>query len=194
VPFAYQRHPLAYEFAREKAAEVAGLHPKQITLVGSARIGYSLAPLKFGRPFTSDSSDIDLVAISAELFELLVQERGVFMDYWKSGKIGPRHDTQRKYWEENEVVDARNINKGFLDASHIPTYDEFPIAQSLGEAAYKFHENLRRAVGETIGRRAAFRVYRDWDAATRQITLSLRRNLAERGVVVGAEAAAGRQA
>ena len=47
-----------------------GLHvPKEdICLVGSARIGFSLSPYKFGQPF-GQFSDLDIIVVSSTLFD-----------------------------------------------------------------------------------------------------------------------------
>ena len=190
TPFACAKFPMAFEFARGKAAEILGVHPKQLSLIGSARIGYSLAGPKFGRPFDLQASDIDLFVVSRELFGLLCEEHKEFLNAWRCKKIQPRHEIQSRFWDENARIDDYNIRRGFLDASHIPTYDMFPVSKMFGEAAYKFHVNLEAAVSAKIGRKASIRSYKDWDAAIRQIAFTLRRNLEDLGFVVGAKAAA----
>jgi hypothetical protein len=177
VPFACVEFPMAFEFARGRAAERLGLHPKQLSLVGSARIGYSLAPKEFGRPFSLTKSDIDLFAVSERLFKLTVEEHRRFMHSWRHGDIRPLHEMQRQYWEDYEKKDPINIERGFLNGNHIPTLDQFPIAQQVGDAAYKFHVNLEARAGRKIGRKASIRIYKDWKSAVRQIAVTLYRNI-----------------
>jgi hypothetical protein len=71
-----------------------------------------------------------------------------------------------------------------LDVNHIPTIDQFPVAQQVGDAAYKFHVNLEAKVGKSIGRRASIRVYKDWDSAVRQIAGTLKGSLENRNIKV----------
>ena len=44
------------------------IHPSQIVMVGSAKLGFSISPHKRYREF-GDTSDIDLAIISKELFD-----------------------------------------------------------------------------------------------------------------------------
>lgn len=182
VPFACAKFPMAYEFARQRAAERLGIDPKQVSLVGSARIGYSLATEKFGQAFDLSKSDIDLFAVSDELFKLLVEEHELFVESWDRGKIRPHHNLEKLFWENNRKIDPNNIRRGFLDASHIPTWDQFPIAQKIGDSAYRFHVNLEAKSGTKIGKRASIRVYQNWDSAIRQITFTLKGNLEKEGI------------
>jgi hypothetical protein len=57
-------------------AEVADhfeIHPSEIVLVGSAKMGFSIAPRKRYRPF-GDLSDIDIAIVSPLLFEKIWQQ------------------------------------------------------------------------------------------------------------------------
>jgi hypothetical protein len=173
VPQAYNEFPLAFEFARSKAAEILGIHPKQISLIGSARIGYSLNPNQLGKAFDAAMSDIDLFAISDALFALLAAEHTRFIKLWTAGDIQPRHEIQRGFWESSKTQDPINIRRGFLDSNHIPTFEDFPVARKFGEAAFKFHANLENFSGNKIGKKASIRIYQDWESAIRQVANSL---------------------
>src|SRR5262245_52716373 len=59
---------------RKEVAHAAQVTDRSIYLVGSAATGYSLSPLKAGRPFKflasgDRPSDIDLAVVSRDLFE-----------------------------------------------------------------------------------------------------------------------------
>ena len=43
IPYAFKNHPLLYEEIRAFIAKGVSVHTKEVTLVGSARIGYSLS-------------------------------------------------------------------------------------------------------------------------------------------------------
>jgi len=184
VPHAYSQFPMAFEFARGKAAEILGIHPKQLSIVGSARIGYSLAPKKFGHIFDLQKSDIDLFAVSSDLFSLIVNEHQSFIHAFANGSIRPRHPLEQQFWESSRLHDPSNIKRGFLDSNHIPTFDQFPIAQRIGEAAFRFHANLEFTTKKKIGRKASIRVYKDWDSAVRQIAQTLKGALEHRDMAV----------
>ena len=53
---------------RSKIAEHFRLHPNEVLVVGSAKLGFSIAPGKLYRPFR-DESDIDVVIVSSRLFD-----------------------------------------------------------------------------------------------------------------------------
>ena len=44
---------------RSEVAEHFGLHPNEVFVVGSAKLGFSVAPKKRFRPFRRNKSDID---------------------------------------------------------------------------------------------------------------------------------------
>lgn len=68
IPFAFRDFPGLYEVVRGWLGSRLSVHPKTITLIGSARIGYSLAPHPaFGRTFSA-KSDLDFAVVSEPLF------------------------------------------------------------------------------------------------------------------------------
>jgi hypothetical protein len=44
-------------------------HPLQLIICGSAHLGFSPVPEKFGKPFDSRKSDVDIAVVSAEIFD-----------------------------------------------------------------------------------------------------------------------------
>lgn len=91
----------------ELKADVANyfkVHPNEVLIVGSAKLGFSIAPNKRYREF-GDSSDIDIAIVSSSLFEKIwlqaleskesngyfwdVQEKKSFQDYFFRGWIRP---------------------------------------------------------------------------------------------------------
>lgn len=78
-----------------------------------------MAPVKFGQPF-GEHSDLDLAAISAQLFEGLASDFRLFSGDYRAGIVKPKTDHQRKLWESNLEFGERNIPKGFFDAWKIP--------------------------------------------------------------------------
>src|SRR5690606_15793405 len=51
-----------YFLLRSKVANQYGLHPNDVIVVGSGKLGFSVAPQKKYRPF-GDSSDLDVVIV-----------------------------------------------------------------------------------------------------------------------------------
>ena len=58
------------------------LHPSQVVLVGSGKLGFSIAPQKRYRHF-GDQSDLDLAIVSVELFHLYWVTVFRYSGYWE---------------------------------------------------------------------------------------------------------------
>ena len=67
VPYVFQKSPMKYVIFREQVADRFGIGSQDVCIVGSAKLGYSPAPDKFGTPF-EQTSDVDVVLISEPLF------------------------------------------------------------------------------------------------------------------------------
>jgi hypothetical protein len=58
----------SYFDLKDRIAATFGIHPAEIVVVGSAKLGFSLAPDKRYRPF-GETSDIDVALCSSSLFD-----------------------------------------------------------------------------------------------------------------------------
>ena len=67
-PYAFQERPQAHLDMKKHLSNSLSVQAEDITVVGSAKMGFSLSPDTRFRPFSS-SSDIDIAVISAELFD-----------------------------------------------------------------------------------------------------------------------------
>lgn len=69
TPFVFKSSPMKYVIFREQVADLFDIGSQEVCIVGSAKLGYSVAPssASFGTPF-SEASDVDVVIISEELF------------------------------------------------------------------------------------------------------------------------------
>lgn len=70
VPYVFRDRPEAYEALRRDLSQTLSTTPTNITVVGSAKVGFSLHPEKDFRPF-SPSSDIDVAVVNESLFDAL---------------------------------------------------------------------------------------------------------------------------
>lgn len=98
---------------KQAVAENFGIHPSQVVVVGSAKLGFSIVPTKLFRPF-SEESDIDIALASSELFDEFW--RDVF-EYWARGERWPGLDEFRKYhfrgWmRPDKLPAARSFDRG----------------------------------------------------------------------------------
>lgn len=174
APAIFRHCPAIYEDLRGWLANQLGIHPKEINLIGSARIGYSLAPPPdFGRPF-GEHSDLDLSVISATLFERLVELTHLFEDDYKNGTILPKSETEQMLWDDNLRFAERNIPKGFLDSKKIPNLERYAAAQKINQAMWVLLKKLEVTPGAPKVKRASTRIYRDWQCFIDRVSLNLR--------------------
>lgn len=78
----------AYFALRSSVAEKYEIHPNEVLVVGSAKLGFSIAPNKRYRPFC-DESDIDVVIVSDTLFSRIwraVHDYELHGGYWERGR------------------------------------------------------------------------------------------------------------
>ena len=172
IPFAFRNAPMLYEIVRSWLASQFETHPKLITIIGSARIGYSLAPYpQYGRPF-GDGSDLDFVIISENVFCGLSDTFYKWKAEVDMGSVHPKGETQQKYWEDNLNRLPKNIIKGFVDAHKIPSWFRYPLAQNVANKMWLLKEKLVATPIAPKIRRAGVRVYRDWDAFLAQMEIN----------------------
>jgi len=172
VPSAFEELPTLYEGIREFLATRLSVTPKDVTLVGSARLGYSLAPPpSYGTPFSANS-DLDFAVVSASLFQGLAQ---VFAQ-WKAdvaaGREITRNAREERFWADNLKRVPLNIERGFIDAYKVPNRYELSIR--VAQTMWQVQVRLARTPLAPQVRRAGLRIYRDWNALFRQQLMSLR--------------------
>jgi len=71
-PIIFQEDEEKYFFLKQKVANFFNVSTTKVVMVGSAKLGFSIAPKKLWKDF-NDESDIDLVVISEDVFD----------EYWK---------------------------------------------------------------------------------------------------------------
>lgn|GEM_PF-6560954 len=72
TPYIFQDSEAIYFNLKKDIADFFNSNPSKIFMVGSAKLGFSIAPRKIWREI-QDESDIDMVIVSNEIFE----------KYWK---------------------------------------------------------------------------------------------------------------
>lgn len=97
---------------RSRVANHFGLHPNEVIVVGSAKLGFSVAPRNRYREFCDDS-DIDVALVSAPLFDQIWQD--VF-DYRYEGP----------YWPEYKQF-AKYLFRGWIRPEMLPRSTRFPF-------------------------------------------------------------------
>lgn len=168
LPFAFSNQPALYCATRLFIAQRLGLSPKAVSLVGSARLGRSLA---HGTEFSS-TSDLDFLVVSQDLFANVTQEFERWASMYAKGDITPTIG-EAQYWDGNSKNGARTILRGFLDPKFIPNRQPFPMVRRIAETMAILHRKLEGTEGAPRTRKNSLRVYRDWDAFMAQTTLNL---------------------
>jgi hypothetical protein len=132
----------AYLHLRSEVANRYGLHPNDVLVVGSGKLGFSIAPLKRYQHFC-DTSDVDVVVVSNVLFD----------DLWK--KLH-HYVEQGGYWE-NFVGFKDYLFNGWIRPDKLPSAESFAMAKEWWEF---FNRLSRSGIFSTFKVRGA--IYRDW--------------------------------
>jgi hypothetical protein len=173
IPYAFKSNPAIYEALRLWLARNIGVEPKEITLIGSARQGYSLSPdITLGRAF-GPQSDLDLSAVSPVLFERIKQAYMRWQDDYTNGSAQPRHEREKHFWDENARTCPVALSHGFIDPHKIPTWSRYPEAQTILSTLWRGLQKLRATNGAPIVRKLSLRVYSNWDSFVRQVAINL---------------------
>jgi len=172
VPFAFRERPAVYESMRSWLASRLSVDPKEITLIGSARVGQSLSPSRLGRPFSS-ASDLDLAVVSSDLFARIAAEFNTWVYGYERGEANPANSRERGFWDDHLQRGPDLIGRGFLDSKMIPLRAPYALAQEIGQTMYLLKEKLALTPAAPVVARADVRVYKNWDAFARQVETSL---------------------
>jgi hypothetical protein len=172
IPFAFRQNPALYDQIRSWLASRLNIDPKEITIIGSARLGQSLSGPRFGTPF-SEKSDLDFTTISASLFERLASEFNAWALAYEAGSITPNNARERYFWDENIARGPEILCRGFMDSKLIPHREPYPCAREIGQTMYLLIEKLKVTPTGPVVRHADIRAYRSWDAFAHQMAITL---------------------
>ena len=175
IPFAFRDCPGLYEDFRDSLAKRLKLDAKQISVAGSGRLGYSLAPKKWGNRYQSVESDLDLFAVSEELFEGLREDFERWRDDYNHGEAQPRTEQERFYWSENQEGTPHNIRNGFIDSKRVPNWKRYGAFSNMNRClADLWHKLQKTDGGPKPQKRLSLRCYRDWPSYEGQMVINLR--------------------
>lgn len=127
---------------RSEVAERYEVHPNEVLVVGSAKLGFSIAPNKRYRHF-ADTSDIDVVIVSSKLFDQIW--RSVY-HFWSQGGYWERAGHFKKY-----------LFQGWIRPDKLPPASTFLFANEW----WAFFNQLS-ASGKYSMYKIAGALYRDW--------------------------------
>ena len=173
IPYAFRDVPMLYASARKWLSHLLNVSQENITMVGSARIGFSLAGKKrYGIPFRPES-DIDLAIVNEPCFEKVKSDFYSWKIDFEKGVISPRSDLQLKYWLDNSKNVPNNIRKGFIDTWKIPNYDSYSHSTEINRLMYRLIKKMSISQGAPSIKGASLRIYNSWDSLVNQINLNL---------------------
>ena len=180
IPYVFSKSPADYEALRQWLGKELDINPRSITLIGSARFGYSIVPKREGSSKFSSDSDLDFFAVSEFWFDSLKNE---FQD-WKiryiNSEIKPS-DSEDRFWKDNKDQVPKNINNGFIDAKYIPTRDSFPKTMQIRDIMFRAKKNFKYNSVCNLSRVFNIRVYRSWDDVDNQLILNLNKIIKQLG-------------
>ncbi len=167
VPFVFKDSPMKYVIFREQVAERFGVGSHDVCIVGSAKLGFSPSPYKFGTSF-STTSDVDVVVVSESLFyrgsrELLGVLERLEPALYKIRNPGPTPPVVslqdwRSVKEAVRNFVYRNFNPGLLPFDHALRIDIF---SKISSTAGLFLALEPQVFVSTI----RCRIFCDWKAA-----------------------------
>ena len=132
----------AYFALRSAVAEKYAIHPNEVLVVGSAKLGFSIAPNKRYRSFC-DKSDIDVVIVSDILFSRI----------WRAVHDYEHHGG---YWERGrEFKDY--LFQGWIRPDKLPPSHSF----EFGNDWWEFFNALSSS-GEYSSFKIRGALYKDW--------------------------------
>ena len=180
TPFAFRACPGTYEEMRRWLGIRLAVCPKEISVVGSARIGFSMAgSTDFGQPF-GENSDLDVVVISQKLFAALTETFSNWKNDYTNGVVSPQNERQRRLWPENLKFGERNLPLGFFDVDKLPTFNRYPLVQIVQNTMWALREKLKVTPKVPLPRRASMRVYATWRDLVARVTFNLWTALVDR--------------
>ncbi len=133
----------AYHQLRAKVGAKFNVHPNEVIVVGSAKLGFSIAPQKRYQHF-GDKSDIDVAIVSSALFD----------SFWKN---------VYNLWKEKVLWDTETDFKKYLFQGWIRP-DKLPNSKNflIGDDWWEFFRTLTSS-GEFGPYKIRGALYKDYD-------------------------------
>ena len=153
-----------YFALRSKIADEFTLHPSAVVIVGSCRMGFSIAPTKRYRA-VKPNSDLDVAIISLERFD----------QYWDDVFAYSAQDGAWKHSEEYREF-LRMLFNGWIDPRGLPNVPRFEQATRWSS----FFAGLMQS-REFGLRRISARLYRTWSRLEAYQEKAVRRCIANLG-------------
>ncbi len=181
TPYVFESSPMKYVIFREQVAERFAVGSQDVCIVGSAKLGFSPSPVKFGKQF-KEESDVDVVVISEELFHF-----GSFELFKSLNGVSPSvHEARKAKGDRGNPpavqVDARDWVR-MKEALRNYTFNNFNPSLLPGENSLR--QDIFDKITSTAGLFLALepqvfvskircRIFKSWKAAEGYYANSLR--------------------
>ncbi len=173
IPYAFKDYPLLYEEAREFIARRIKVETKEVSLVGSARIGYSLSKGKWGKPFNANS-DLDFTIVANSLYVSIVKDFQNWVRDLEAKKIRPNNERQTVIWLSNIELLDKQIPKGFINTIMIPYHDNYSTVKKCYDTIYVLKKRLGATRMAPRISDASIRVYSSWKSCINQLRINFK--------------------
>jgi hypothetical protein len=173
IPYAFKDLPLLYEETREFIARDLRVNSKEITIVGSGRIGYSLKKKVWGKTFSANS-DLDFTIVSNDLFTKLVIDYQLWVSEIRAKKIIPRDATQMKNWLASIGTLDRNIPNGYINTNDIFSHQNYPTVKRCYTSMIVLRDVLKLTPHAPQISKTSVRVYSSWNSCIRQLEINFK--------------------
>jgi hypothetical protein len=171
IPYAFKSHPLLFEEIRNFIAKSLKINTKEVSLVGSARIGYSLSKKEWGRPFNSNS-DFDFIIVSNTLFANIVEEFQSWASDFGTRKIIPKDINETNTWLNNIKLLDKNIPKGFIQTKLIPYNDNYTTIKKCYDTTWLLKKKFSATEAVPKVSDTSIRVYSSWKSCVKQMHIN----------------------
>ena len=174
IPFAFKECPGLYEQFRASLAERLEIDAKEISVAGSGRLGYSLAPDKWGDAYRPMTSDLDWFAVSEGLFERLCEDFERWCTDYDHGEVRPQSRNDQKYWQANRTETPNQIARGFVDSKRVPNREQYGVFLAMNRCLHRLRLKLQKSEeAHGSSKQWTLRCYRNWQAYERQMNINL---------------------
>ena len=183
TPYVFEKSPMKYMVFKEQVAERFRVGSHDVCIVGSAKLGFSPSPHKFGTPF-DETSDVDVVIIAEPLFNHASRELFAVLN-----QIGPPVYKIRPFLNG----DSKNKNPppqvALGDWKTVKEAVRNFVFQNFNPGLLPYDHPLRREIFDNIGSTAGLflalepqvfvskirgRIFRTWKAAENYYADALR--------------------
>lgn len=181
LPFVFDKQPQQYLAFREATGRIFGVAPQQISVMGSARFGFSASPRKQGEDGPKEldqNSDMDLIIVSDLIYQRALEDLVKFsfsvLRNHPDLRSDPTSDEETVTIPKHQILAIRNRAKalhfGYVSPSDLTDGSAFK---------QEMYDKQREAQTQLFGtappgpiNRIGARIYRDWEAAERAYEFS----------------------